>query len=202
MTKIRILGLDPSLAATGWAVLEVDCNNCSVTSVLDMGTITSAPSKVKKVRKSSDKLARSRAIAKRLDQVIKEYDIKVATSEIPSGAKSASAAFAFGIVTGLVASLPIPVIEVTPTEVKLAACGNKIADKEDIMRWAITVTEGSPAHSLWKTGNVKNEFEIELGGKYLTKTMEHQADAIAVGKACADSEPFRQMAGVLSSVLG
>lgn len=199
MSTIRMLGLDPSLTNTGWAVLDVDTETLEITGVRAMDTIVTAPSKNKKVRKSSDKLERARTIAKTIAQVIREHDIKIATSEVPSGAQSANAAFAFGIVTGILASLSVPVIEVSPSEVKVAACGSKIADKEDIMRWAVDKTTDCPVK--WKTSKKANEFEIEYEGGYVTKTMEHQADAIAAGEAAIQSEQFRQIAGILASVL-
>lgn len=200
MSTIRLLGLDPSLTSTGWSVLEIDTDKREIVNVVAMGTIKTAPTKNKKMRKSSDDLARAKSIAQGLGQVIKEHNIKLAASEIPSGAQSASAAKAFGIVIGLLGWLPVPILEVTPREVKLAACDSAVADKEDIMRWALTVTEGTPVHMEWKTGR-KNEFEIEHDGKYLAKTMEHQADSIAVGHTAAKGEEFRNIAGVLASLL-
>lgn len=200
MSTIRLLGIDPSLTSTGWSVLEVDTETRSIVNVIAMGTIKTAPTKNKKQRKSSDDLDRARTIIVNLRNVIQEYDIKLAASEVPAGAQSAKAARAFGIVVGLLASLPVPMFEVTPRQVKMATCDSAVADKEDIMRWALTVTEGTPVHDKWKTG-AKNDFEIELHGKYMAKTMEHQADSIAVGHTAAKGDEFANLAGMLASVL-
>ena len=194
---ITVLGLDPSLTNTGYAVAEVDVEALKITKIIKHGTGVTAPSKNKKVRKSSDKLARARTQHAVMNDPIKDYDIKLAVSEVPSGAQSASAAMAFGIVVGLLAALPISMIEVTPSEVKVAACNSKIADKEDMVRWAVQMTKSLGGTECWKTG-AKNDWEIELGGKYVTKTMEHQADAIAVIHAALQTQEFKQIAAVLA----
>jgi Holliday junction resolvasome RuvABC endonuclease subunit len=140
MSIINILGIDPSLTATGWSVIAVNTDTRQIERVIAVGLIETAPTKIKSVRKSSDALERSRKIRSEILAVIAQHNIKLAASEVPSGAQSASACYAFGIVVGLLAALPVPLIEVTPTEVKLATCGNKIADKEDIVRWALKLT--------------------------------------------------------------
>lgn len=201
MTVIRILGLDPSLANTGWAVLDVDTESREIVSVRAHGTIVTEKTKNKQVRKSSDDLARARTTAQTLAKLIQEHNIKLAASEVPSGAQSASASRAFGIVVGLLASLPIPIIEVSPTEVKMAVAGNKIADKEDIVRWAVELTQRVGGQEFWNTSKAKNDWEIMVLSRYVTKTMEHQADAIASAQAAIKSEQFRQLTGFLASFL-
>lgn len=201
MSTVRLLGLDPSLSHTGWCVLEVDTEARAITKVLIHGTVVTEKSKNKKVRKSSDDLERARTIARYLQEVIKVWDIKLAASEVPSGAQSASASRAFGIVVGLLASLSVPIIEVSPTEVKMAVAGNKIADKEDIVRWAVGLTERCGGSEHWNTGKAKNDWEITIGGRYVLKNMEHQGDAIAAGQAAVASEQFNQLAGFLASIL-
>lgn len=202
MTTITLLGLDPSLTNTGYVVAVIDCQTRTIQQVIEHGTIVTAPSKNKKVRKSSDALERARSIAKTLQGVIAKHGIKIASSEIPSGAQSASACYAFGISVGLLASLPVPIIEVSPREVKLATAGTATADKEDIVRWAVALTEQVGGSEHWNTSKAANDWEIKVGDRFVTKTMEHQADAIAGVKAAIDSEQFRQLAGVLLSLVG
>lgn len=201
MTIIRMLGIDPSLTHTGYAVVEIDTAKRQIIRVLEMDTIVTAPTKVKQVRKSSDDMHRARTHASALRDVIERYDVKFGAAEIPSGGKSASAAKAFGIALGLLASLPIPLIEVSPAEVKMASVGSKTADKEDIMRWALALTEATDSQVEWKVGLVKNDFQIELNGGYMTLTMEHQADAIAGAQAAIKSEQFRQLAGMMAALI-
>lgn len=198
MAVINLLGLDPSLTATGIAVISVDTVSHSIVEVKHIDLVETAPTKQKSVRKSSDDLARARAIIERIRAVIAQYDIKVGTSEVPSGAQSANAAKAFGIVIGMLASLSIPLIEVTPTEVKLATCGNKIADKEDIVLWALKLPgdlTGMPS------SKVRNEWEIRFGKGFVSKKAEHPADACGTVAAALKTQQFRQLAGMLNSLI-
>jgi Holliday junction resolvasome RuvABC endonuclease subunit len=198
MTKtITMLGLDPSLTHTGWAVSEIDVVNRRINKVLDWGTVVTAPTKTKSVRRNSDDLFRARTIRTTVVEVIDRYGIKIGASEVPSGAQSARAALSFGISVGLLAALPIPLIEVMPSETKLATHGTKTADKEDIVRWVLANTQGSPIE--WPTGKKANDWGIEHNGGYIVLGVEHQADAVAVTEAAIKSEQFRQIAGMVLS---
>jgi Holliday junction resolvasome RuvABC endonuclease subunit len=196
---ITMLGIDPSLTHTGWAVSEVDLQKRELVRVIDWGTVVTAKSKVKSVRRNSDDLERSRSIVTTLQDVIERHGIKIAASEVPSGAQSARAALSFGIAVGILASLPIPLIQVMPSETKLATHGTKTADKEDIVRWVLAKTEGHPIK--WPTGKKKNDWEIEHNGEYIVLGVEHQADAVAVTQASLQTEQFRQLAGMMAALI-
>lgn len=191
---VTILGIDPSLTHTGWAVSEIDLATREIVQVLEWGTVVTAPTKVKSVRRNSDDLVRSRAIVTTLNDVIARHNIKFGASEIPSGAQSARAALSFGIAVGILASLPIPLIEVMPSETKLATHGTKTASKEDIVEWVLKRTQGHPIE--WTTGKKINDWAIEHNGGYITLGMEHQADAVAVTEAAIKSDYFRQLAAM------
>ena len=194
-----MLGLDPSLTHTGYVVVEVHAGTRQIVRTLEMGTIVTAPSKNKKVRKSSDALERARLVKNTIGDVISEHGIKIASSEVPSGAQSANACYAFGIVVGLLASLPIPIIEVSPREVKMATAGTATADKEDIVRWAVEKTAQDDIK--WNTSKHPNDWEIPHNGGFVTKTMEHQADALAGVQAAITSEQFRQLSGMMLALI-
>jgi hypothetical protein len=99
----------------------------------------------------------------------------------------------------MLASLHIPLIEVTPSEVKLATAGSKTADKEDIVLWALKLDIGDP--SSWPSSKAKNEWEI-LGGKgYISKKAEHPADACGAVAAALKTQQFRQLAAMLKSLI-
>lgn len=198
MAIINLLGIDPSLTNTGYAVVAVDTVTCSIVRVIEVGLEETIPTKQKSVRKSSDDLARARAIVERVRSVIAAHNIKVGTSEVPSGAQSANAAKAFGIVIGMLASLPIPLIEVTPTEVKLATAGTKTADKEDIVRWAVD-KEPSVA---WPSSRAKNDWEFPSpAGGFISKKAEHPADALGTVAAALKTQQFRQLAAMMNSLI-
>lgn len=200
MAVITMLGIDPSLQNTGYAVCEVDTEARTIVRVLEMGTIRTQPRNDKKVRKSSDDMHRARTHAVKLRDVIARHQIKVGAAEIPSGGQSASAAKAFGISIGILASLTIPLIEVSPSEVKMASAGTKTADKEDITRWAVELTHRTDSGVDWDTGRA-NDWEIMHKGKCVAKTMEHQADAISGVAAAIQSEQFRQLAGMMAALI-
>lgn len=194
---VRVIGLDPSLTATGWVIADVDVSTSrpKIVDIIEMGLSETSPApKKSKVRVSSDNLARARKQRACMMLAIDTHKVQIACSEIPSGAQSAKAALAFGIVIGLIAALPVPMVEVTPFQVKDAACGNKYADKEDIMRWALEMTRKLGGLMFWKTAAKANEFQIELDGKFLIKKMEHQADAVAVVEAAIRLPEFRETA--------
>ena len=65
-----------------------------------------------------------------------EKGAQIAFVEMPVGSQSARAMMSYGACMGLIASLDIPVIQLTPTEVKLAAVGDKNATKREMIQWA------------------------------------------------------------------
>lgn len=199
MSIINILGIDPSLTATGWSVIAVNTDTRQIERVIALGLIETAPTKIKSVRKSSDALERSRKIRNELLTVIAQHNIKLAASEIPSGAQSASACYAFGIVVGLLAALPVPLIEVTPTEVKLATCGNKIADKEDIVNWACKLNHLEKLN--WPSTRVANDWMIRFDGGFIGKKAEHPADSCGAVAAALRTQQFHQLCGMLASLI-
>lgn len=173
------LGLDGSLTNFGIAVASVEVGTSDF-EVHHLILSRTKPSKVKGVRKSSDDLARFRQHVNVIHDLIDAYDVKFAVGEVPSGAQDARAAFAFGGITALLASLPVKLIEVSPTEVKIAATGVKHAEKEDIIKWAY----GAYPNANWIVSNKSNALNLRTPeGKYLALSNEHLADAIAALKA-------------------
>jgi Holliday junction resolvasome RuvABC endonuclease subunit len=210
MAVINIMGIDPSLSATGWCIASVDTESRKILRILEIGLCETEKGKGKQVRKSSDDLARARKINQTLRERITAHGVKVGASEVPSGAQSASASRAFGIVVGLLAGLPIPLIEVSPTEVKVASCNSKIADKEDMVRFAIDLPgaiEAFLASETTLTTPRANEWGIQIGvagkipAKHVGKKAEHPADACGAVTAAIGSEQFRQLCAMLNSLI-
>lgn len=202
---VRVLGLDPSLTATGWVVCDVDISTSrpKIVDIIELGLSETAPSKLKgkdKVRVSSDNVARARTQRECMQSAVTIHGAQIACSEVPSGAQSAKAALAFGIVIGLLAALPVPMVEVTPLQVKEAATGDKYADKPEIMQWALEMTLAHGGFDNWSFSKKANEFEVEHEGMFLIKKMEHQADAVAVVQAAIATPEFRQLAEKLASI--
>ena len=159
MTEITIAGIDPALNNTGLVKANLDVTTNEM-EIIGMRLVETKPGKEKTVRKNSDDLERARTIKYAMDDFLK--DCSLAFVEMPVGTQSARGMCSYGICVGLVASIAIPVIQVTPLEVKFAVKGSKQASKADIIKWAV---DKYPSE-LWITKPVSN------GLAYLNKN-EH-----------------------------
>lgn len=182
MTKIRIAALDGSLRNFGIAKLDYDIHTEEL-SVADLILTKTKKSQVKIVRASSDNLARAQVIAESIRDNLK--DCAFVFAEVPSGGQDFKAAMAFGIVVGLYASIPIPLIEVSPSETKMAAVGTRTASKKEMIAWAVEKFPGAP----WLTRKLKGEI-VPIDAN------EHLADAVAIAHAGIKTAQFRQAAAM------
>lgn len=175
MREIIFSSFDPSFTSWGNAKLRYkpDVNELEV---LDLVLIPTQKRSGKTVRVSSDNLRRASELYEAM--VLHTKGSAVAFTEVPSGGQSASAVYSFGIVVGLLAACPIPLIQIQQHETKLAAVGTKTASKEEMIEWA---TESFPdAPWLYQ-------------GKRLLKANEHLADAVAVGHAGIRTDDFKRL---------
>lgn len=175
-----VAGIDPSLRSFGMARLDLDLNTLKLT-VLDLKLIETDKQSSKTVRQNSDDLRR----AIQLNEGFHEFiaDCKFVFAEIPTGAQSARAMYAFGLVVGVISSLKIvkkPLIQVQPFETKLATVGTKTASKEEMIEWADEAYPDAPWMRVKKTN------------KMLGKN-EHLADAVAVAHAGLKTDQFLQI---------
>lgn len=97
--------------------------------------------------------------------------------------------------TGIVASLGLPIIEVLPAEVKEAATGDPRATKGDVIAWAVQQTHSG--HVDWPTSHRANKLRLTYEGKHLTLSAEHPADALAAIEAALRTDQFH-LGGALS----
>lgn len=188
MSKILVAGLDGAKANFGITRMNYDL----VTGELDIDglkLIETQKSSAKTVRVSSDNLRRCREIA---DGIRDGIDgCTVAFGEVPYGGKSADAVHAFGMVIGLYASLPIPMIEVMQQETKLATVGTKTASKEEMIEWAFNTYPNAP----WLTKRVAGKVSPVLKN-------EHLADAAAIVHAGVKTPAFQQVIAIMRASLG
>lgn len=186
MAKIKFAALDGSLTNFGIARLTYDTLTGAL-EVTDLKLVKTEKSTQKSVRVSSDRLRRSREIAEVLRSEL--ADAAVIFAEVPTGAQSSDAAFAFGIVVGLYASIPNPLVEVSPSETKMAAVGTKTASKQEMINWAV---EKFPDAN-WRT--VKRAGQLQP-----TLDNEHLADAVAIAHAGICTPQFKQMISMLNAM--
>lgn len=183
---IKVMGIDPSMRNTGLALAEVNIQTEAwVVTHLQL-VKTEAKDGGKAVRQSSRDLAAAQALHKGIASFIAFHQPTFAVSEIPSGTQSARGSFSNGLCCGLMGALSIPLVEVSPTEVKLAACGHKHAAKEEIIEWAVGKFPGAP----WQTRRFKGEIK-------LLNENEHLADACAAIAACLKTAQFKQAVSMM-----
>jgi Holliday junction resolvasome RuvABC endonuclease subunit len=176
--KISVLGCDPAFANFGIVYAEVDIENLDI-QVQRMHLVQTTKTKNKQIRKSSDDIKRARELHKAFNDATDSKAIVF--SEIPSGTQSATASWGLGIAVGVLASCPIPIVQLTPNEVKIRTAG-KNASKREMIDWAVAQHPDAG----WLTRKYKGEIE-------LLNSNEHLADAIAVIHCGIESDQFLQM---------
>lgn len=181
---MRIAGIDPSLNNFGLSkgTLVFEGSNPVDFQLEDLLLQESKADKTNKkvVRKNSDDLERARKLHQAMQAFIADVDLVMV--EVPVGSQSARSMASYGICIGILSSVDKPMIQVTPTEVKLAACGTKTASKAEMIDWA---TNQFPDANWLRH---KSKGEMVLGNKN-----EHLADSVAAIIAGVNTDTFKQM---------
>lgn len=180
---IKVLGMDPSLSNWGIAHAELDLDTLKF-KVVDLALVQTEPEKDKKlkkvVRKNSEDLERAlllhRGMTKACESAV------MAFVEVPVGSQSARAMASYGVCVGVLAACPIPVVQVNPNEVKIAACGSRTATKHEMIEWAVAHQPSAP----W----------LRRSGRLVDKN-EHLADAVAAIQAGIETDDFQRLVAVL-----
>lgn len=163
-----MLGCDPGFAKFGMALTAVNLDTMTVRPIrIDLAV--SKKNSSKQVLVSSDDVRRISDVRNQVVAMATQADLIM--SEVPSGgAKSHAAAKAMAYATAILASVQLPLIQVTPLQVKFAATGDKHASKAEMIAWA----------------------REKHGALNWTKTLkdEHMADALAAVYAGIESEQF------------
>jgi Holliday junction resolvasome RuvABC endonuclease subunit len=189
--KMRIAGLDPSMAHFGIAIKDLDLETMQM-ELIDLVLIdTEKQSGKKVVRQSSDDLRRATEAHAAYHATLVGNNVQFVFSEVPSGGQSARAVYSFGIVVGLLASCPVPLIQVMPSETKLATVGTKTASKAEMIEWAAETYPSGP----W----IKRKSKGEM---VLTNANEHLADACAVVYAGVKTDQFQQVRSMYLTAMG
>jgi Holliday junction resolvasome RuvABC endonuclease subunit len=187
---IKILGIDPSMRNTGLALAEVDIATGGWRCI-DLLLVQTKPGEAgKKVRKSSEDLSSGQALYRGVTAFIDKHSPAFAVAEVPTGTQSARGSFSNGLCCGLLASLPVPLIEVSPTEVKVASVGHKAACKEEMIEWAVAREPEAP----WLKRKSKGELVVMA-------TNEHLADALGAIAAGLATQQFRQAMALMKASL-
>ena len=106
---IQVVGVDSAFSNMGLARASIDLRTGSI--LINSLRLISTEAQAKKVvRKSSDDLRRARELHGALSEFAPGS--LVAFAEVPHGSQSGRASWALGIAVGVLASCPIPMIQV------------------------------------------------------------------------------------------
>ena len=127
---LRVLGVDPSLTATGFAVLESIGQRCAA---LTHGAV-----------RTSARIERAARLLKIHDEILtlgRNWQPQAIAVEAPFVAENVRSAMAIGEVRAVVllagAVLDIAVFEYSPTEIKQAVAGYGRSDKDQVMEMVL-----------------------------------------------------------------
>lgn len=189
MKSMKIIGMDPSTSNWGICQAEVNLDTLDVV-ISDLILITTESEKAKGVMKQSDDLRRAKELRKGAWKACEGY--KLCISEIPymNPAGYPAANFNSGLVTGVLASLPIPLIQVFPQDVKMMATGARNAAKEEMIETAMMKHPEAP----WLMRKSKGKMRP-------IKANEHLADAMWVIYTGLQSVQFQQLLAMYRSSL-
>ena len=186
---VKILGLDPALRNTGVAIGEycLETGKLRITHLNVLRTEKSADGLA--VRQTSDDLKCARIIVQGIRGHIAEHRPAFVASEISSFSQNARGMFANGVCCGVLASVSLPILEVSALEVKKAAGGAKGSSKEFMIQWAMK----NWPEAGWMTRKVKGEVRLLAGN-------EHLADACAAISAGILTTQFAQAVSIMQSM--
>lgn len=183
--QIEVVGMDPSLRNFGIVKATIDLDTLEVKAYkMDLVKSENGVKKTKTVRKNSDDLDRAKHIQEAMMEACK--GAAFAFVEVPVGSQSARAMASYGICIGVLSSCPIPMIQLTPTEVKLAGTGIKTATKDEMIDAAREWQPDAP----WLTVKRKGKQELIADN-------EHLADACFAIKAGMATDEFQSVLNTL-----
>ncbi len=176
-----VLGVDPGFAAVGWAVVDV----ATVPTVIRAGVVETEKSNARrKIAQADDNTRRIREIVLALDQYAFEagrrtLPIHAVCAESNAGHRNATVAAkvasAWGGVVALAALRRLPIVQLSPTELKERVAGSKTAPKEAV---ADAVRGASP--SAYAAVSPLPE-----------KLQNHAYDAVAAVLGCLETDIIR-----------
>lgn len=201
---IRAIGIDMAFANMGLALVDIDLPSFTVANLarnikcLDLTLVSTEAQDKKEVRKSSDDLRRAQELHRALHLYIATHQPQVLFAEIPSGAQSAAAAKYLGAALGILASSPIPIVQVSPLESRQVVSGakSKGVSKEAVIVWAAKHWPEAPWVRHARAGKVTGKGGKVLGAWKegdLQNCNEHLADAMATIAAGILTPAFQQL---------
>lgn len=191
--EMKIVGMDPSLSNWGivHATLDLDTLTFKIDSLEVICTENEKDKAVKKVvRKNSEDLERAKLLHK--GAMAAAQGAMMAFVEVPVGSQSSRAMASYGVCIGVLAAVgaSMPMVQVTPTEVKVAGCGIKTATKDEMIEAMVAKYPNAP----WPTKTVKGRVTP------IASKCEHLADAVAAIEAGMATDEFRRTISVYKQI--
>jgi Holliday junction resolvasome RuvABC endonuclease subunit len=189
--KINVIGIDPSLRNFGFArgVYDSETGDVEITGIAL--SETHAATKEDKKNSRQNELDLADAVIHQNTMIHQCVGNEIAFAEVPVGSQSSRAMLSVGVCIGILSSCPIPMIAVTPTQVKKAGTGVGTASKDEMIASAHMLHPDAP----WLT--IKRKGAMELLGKN-----EHMADAIFAIYAGIRTAEFKQVLAAMKELRG
>lgn len=187
--RLKVVGQDPSLNNWGLAIATYDLESGTI-QVERIDVIQPNVLQGKQVRQNSKDLD----VASQLHQgaLAACAGAHAVFVEVPIGSQSARAMASYGVCVGVLGALRsqgIPLFEMTPTQVKLAAVKNSNATKDQMIEWASTLYP-----------DINWPRYTRNGVTLITKDKaEHEADAIGAIHAGIACQQFQQLLSLLKN---
>ena len=187
MKTLKIVGLDPSMSNFGMVKLDLCVDTHELSNLQLLLSESLDQSDFKSVRQNSKDLNTAVKHYQALKEFISDADIVIA--EVPVGSQSARAMASYGMCVGLLASIEKSLIQVTPSEVKIAAVNSKTATKAEMIEWAIKKFPDSGWYYTKRNGTISP-----------TGKNEHLADALAAVYAGLRTSEFKSALAIISKL--
>jgi len=188
--NLKILGMDPSLSNFGIVHATLNIETLKITPEA-MYVLQTEPEKDKKVRKNSEDLDRCKILHKGAVEATEGRFL--AFIEVPVGSQSSRAMASYGVSLGVIAAVAntMPIVQLTPSEVKMAGCGIKTATKGEMIDAMVAKYPNAPWPRYTQNGKGFKKGDIHAG------EAEHIADALAAIEAGIATDEFRRTIAVL-----
>lgn len=174
----RIVGIDPGFASIGYCSLTLGARDTLRVEAFGVFNTKKANAKARALA-IEDNVRRTGEIAKWMRGLISKPGTIAICAEAMSFPRNASAAakmaMTWGVIVTLADELQIPIFQATPQEVKISACNNRKASKEEIQA----------------AMRAKFKQTIELQKAIRATAHEHCFDALAAADACAKGALLR-----------
>lgn len=181
--QVKVVGFDPSLRNWGVSIGSLDLDiGIESLKILDLNVIQPELPKDKIRQNTLDILSASQLYFGALNHIKDAYAVFV---EVPIGSQSARAMVSYGVCVGVLGALKsekIPIIELTPNQIKKVV-GAKDTSKSEMISWATGLHPEAP----WPTFKRLGETKI------IESKAEHMADATAAIYAGVLSQEFQTL---------